>query len=686
MVDLATRLTRLSLTLAATTALTAAAHAACPPATVADDQGLVGAVPQQFELAELQELGGCELSFAENPDISSLNARIIGNPDTLPPVAERLPAEPLVVAPYEQIGAYGGVLDGLSNATEAGTSDLLSIRHVNLVRFADDLVTIVPNVAKSWEWNDDFTELTFTLRQGHKWSDGAPFTAADVAFWYNDITLNENIVEEPRDVWLAGGEPFTVEAVDDVTVRFAMAAPKPGLLALLASDYAQPFQPRHFLGQFHPDINPEADALATAAGFANGYEVINFYYGASDWKDVPSPIFKDPGKISALPAAVVPTLESHITIEDTTEGRRVVANPFFFKVDTAGNQLPYINEIAELYVPDNEVRILKMINGEIDYKAQSVSLPDAPTLLDNQEAGDYTVDLRPQISFPSIAFNVTSEDLARRELFNERDFRLAMSRAINREEINSAAYFDLGEPRADIGFDPVPPFVTEEQAVYGTEYDPGFATATLDELAVVDQDGDGFRDLPNGERLLLNLQFTTQAISTAVVELVAQNWNDVGIQTTLKEVTSDEYRAAQSANELDVLMWRRGQPLPIVLGDAKSFVAPFGDYFSLRTGMLWAQWMESDGKEGVEPPAWVGDWEQTVLAWQQHELGSEESDRIGAELVQKVLDQYLFIGLVQSPNPVFHNNALANFRAPETWSYEYYRMYPYRPQQWSLVE
>jgi len=103
----------------------------------------------------------------ENPAIAELNGRIAGNPD-LAPRAGRLPEEPLVTAPYEQIGRYGGTLDVLSNATEAGTSDFLSVRHVNLARMSDDLQTIVPNVAKDWQWNDDFTELTFFLRKGHK--------------------------------------------------------------------------------------------------------------------------------------------------------------------------------------------------------------------------------------------------------------------------------------------------------------------------------------------------------------------------------------------------------------------------------------------------------------------------------------------------------------------------------------
>ena len=103
------------------------------------------------------------MTFQGNPDIAKLNAKIRGNTRNLPPVEQRLPSEPLIYAPYDSIGKYGGTLDVLSNATEAGTSDFLSVRHVNLVRYLDDLTTIVPNVAKDWKWNSDFTQLTFYL-------------------------------------------------------------------------------------------------------------------------------------------------------------------------------------------------------------------------------------------------------------------------------------------------------------------------------------------------------------------------------------------------------------------------------------------------------------------------------------------------------------------------------------------
>lgn len=661
--------------------------AGCPEVTVADAMGVAaGAWPQQFELSEFQANANCTLGYQENPNIAAHNARIIGNPADLPAVADRLPAEPLVVAPYEKIGVYGGVLDGMSNATESGTSDLLSVRHVNLVRFADDLTTIVPSVAKSYAWNDDFTQLTFTLRAGHRWSDGAPFTAHDVVFWYNNLIMDSNIIESPRDLWLAGGEPMVVVALDDLTVQFNMAAPKPGLLAGIAVDYTQPFQPVHFLGQFHPDINPDGHANAQALGFADGYEAINYYYGASDWKDVPSPILRDASRVASLPAAVVPTLESHIVVEDDTEHRYAVANPYFFMVDTAGNQLPYIDAMNEVYVRDNEVRILKMLNGEVDYKTQNVNLPDAPTLLDGQEAGNYTVDLRPQISVPVVGFNLTATDPVKFDLYNNVEFRNAMSMAIDRDEINSVAFFDLGAALPALGIDPAPDFVTEAQLNSNISYDPAAAMATLDSLGVVDANGDGWRDLPGGGELILNMQFSTQGISAAEIELVAQSWREVGVNATVKEVTSDEYRAAQSANELDVVSWRFGRPSATVASNPQVFTVPFGDYFDVRTGMLWDQWNQTGGAQGMEPPAWANEMAAAVLEWQTKTPGTDDYNSLGTALIQMIIDAQPLFGLVQAPGPVYHSNNLHNFRAPNTWSYDYYWHFPYRPTQWSLEE
>ncbi len=658
--------------------------AKCPAVTVADPMGVAaGAYPQQYDLAEFEAAANCTLTFQENPDIGALNARIRGNP-ALPPLAERLSSEPLVVAPYEMIGRYGGTFDVLSNATEAGTSDFLSVRHVNLVRYSDDLQTVVPNVAKSWTWNDDFTQLTFKLRKGHKWSDGAPFTAEDVKYWYDNLALNPDVMSKPKDYVLVAGERMEVVVIDPQTVRFNLPAPKPGLIAHFATSFAQGFQPKHFLGIWDPNLNADADANAQAIGFENGLAVIAAYFGNSDWTDTPSPLLSKPDEVPNMPADVVPTLESHITVVDTTEGRHLVANPYFHMVDTAGNQLPYISEQDEIYINENEVRILKLVNAEVDYKSQSLQLDSAPLLMENQEKGDFTIDLRPEITISAFSFNVTSEDPEKRKVFNDLHFRQAMSVAINRAEINDVSYFGLGEPKQYIGFSPAPGFVDPKWSQHFAQYDTTLANSLLDEVGMKDTDGDGFRELPNGDKIVINLQFSIQGIPASVVELVGQHWSDVGVQTTVKEVTPDEFRSAQSSNQLDVTIWRKGQPMAIILGNNELWVPPYGDYFSLRTGMLWAEWVDSNGTKGVEPPDYVKQLIADINTFQSATAGSAKSDAAGARMVENLTGNLLIIGTVQAPAPIYHRNALKNFRSFTTHSYEYYRTYPYRGTQWFL--
>ena len=679
---------RLLLASVATLALAgpAVANAACPAVTVKDMAGVKGGkYPQQFELSEFQSAANCKLTFATNPAIEKLNGMIRGNPK-LPPLAERIPAEPLVVAPYDAVGKYGGTLDALSNATEAGTSDFLSTRHVNLVRYSDDLQTIVPNIAKDWSWNSDYTELTFYLRKGHKWSDGAPFTAEDVKFWYDNLALDPKVIEKPKDYVLVGGKRMQVEVKDPQTVVFKLPSPKPGLLAHFATSFAQGFQPKHFLGKFHPAINKDADKNAKALGFENGYAVIKAYFGNSDWTDTPTPQLNSPEKVAKMPADTMPTLESYILTRDTTEGRHFVANPYFHMVDTQGNQLPYISEQDEIYANDQQVRLLKLVNGEADYKTQSLQLSDAPLLLQNQEKGKYTIHLKPKIAMHAISFNVTSEDPEKRKVFGDLKFRKAMSIAINRAELNETAYFGEGKIQQYLGFSPAPAFVDEKWKTYATEFDAAGAKKLLDEVGLMDKDGDGFRDLPSGKPLVLNLQFATQGIAGQVVEMVGQHWSNVGIKTTVKEVTPDEYRSAQSSNQLDVGLWEKGQPLGIVLGNNELWVAPFENYFGHRTGMLWAEWMDSKGAKGAEPPAFVKQLSADIDAFQSTPVGTPESNKIGARLVENMVSNLLFIGTALTPDPIYHRNALKNFVEFKTASYEYYRTYPYRAQQWFLDE
>ncbi|KAG1648686.1 hypothetical protein GQR58_029649 [Nymphon striatum] len=207
---------------------------------------------------------------------------------------------------------------------------------------------------------------------------------------------------------------------------------------------------------------------------------------------------------------------------------------------------------------------------------------------------------------------------------------------MNRDEINEVAMFGLGTPQQYIGFSPTPDFVPAEWEQHFAQHDPEMAKKLLDEIGVVDTDGDGMRELPNGEPLILNLQVATQGISIKIVELVGQTWRDVGINNTVKEVTTDEYRSSQSSNQLDVTMFEKSVPLAVVLGN------------------------DSDGASGVEPPAFAKEMMEDIKVFQAAQVGTPESDAAGLKLVETMTTNLLFIGTVKEQKPIYRNADLKN--------------------------
>jgi peptide/nickel transport system substrate-binding protein len=479
---------------------------------------------------------------------------------------------------------------------------------------------------------------------------------------------------------------MTVDVIDDQTVRFNLPSPFPGLTATIAWSYNQFFMPSHFLEQFHPEIDSNADANAQALGFADGYDALAAYYGNSGWTDTPTPLLAKPDLVAGLPYAAYPSLEAYMTIEDTTEGRVYAANPYFFQVDTAGNQLPYIDYQNERYINENEIRLLKLVNGEVDYKSQSVQLESAPQLLDGAESGGYQVQINPGCGAALFSFNVTHPDPEKRKVYGDIRFRQAMSIAMNRDEINEVAYYGLGKVEQFVGFSPAPDFVPESIKMHMTQYDPDGANALLDEVGLKDVDADGFRVLPNGDALAINIDYATQGIGGVEVELVARYFNEVGVKTTFKEVTPDEYRGSQAANQLDVHVWDKGQPLAIVAGNPETFKPPFGNYFNHTQGLDWAAYIDSNGDEGTKPPQWVYDLSDGIDKFQSYALGTAESNEWGEKIATMLTEQSLLIGTVKAPFPTYHRNALKNFTQFKTTSYEYYRTYPYLATHWWLDE
>jgi peptide/nickel transport system substrate-binding protein len=617
-----------------------------------------GKYPGQYEATEFQKLSGKRLVYKGNPLFKNLDS-----------VEKRLPQEPLVVVPEKEIGKYGGTLLMTSKAPESGTSGCLSLRHVNWVRFDGDLKTIVPDVASEFSYNKAHTELTFKIRKGMRWSDGEPFTADDVLFWYKDIKLNKTLYQgDPL--------PYQIVKVDDCTVKYVFAEPNTSMLINLAScnGYVQPWQPKHFLKKFHIDYNPDADKLAKDQGYPSWKELFYAYY--NDWKD-------------SYHKVGVPTIESHVLVEETTDYRLFKANPYYFKVDTAGQQLPYIDEIRESFVPDSEVQNLKVIAGEVDLVGQNLAISDYPLLKKNEKPGHYAALLPPVgVGAASVyIFNITHKDPVKRQVFSNVKFKQAMSLAMDRNEINERVYLGQGRPIAGLPADPLSvPFVTADQAKYMTEYGPERANKLLDEIGLKKRDGEGFRLGPDGKRFAIDLEYAQQGGPQLIHELVKSYWEKVGIRVDVKEVSSEVFRQRTVTNDHDVYTWLNdATSFPSIAGDPIVMYPPWSTNYQRRTGGPWVDYWNSKGASGEKPPAYIQSWHDLGVKMRSMEVGSKEWSDTGKSLVQKNLDNMIYIGTVgYVPALAIVNNRVKNVPAITTMVWDYYYFYPYKPDQFFL--
>lgn len=606
------------------------------------------------------------LAFNENPMFAEKVKK-----GELPPVEERLPEEPFVVTTYDEIGTYGGTLRGISISYESGTSEIMSWRHVNMVRFDDDCSTIVPNVAKEWRWNDDFTEIIFRLREGHRWSDGAPFTVDDVVFWMDDIILNEEIHKATPSPW--GSVGSSVEKIDDITVRFKFDKPFTGLLYYLGGggSYFVPWAPKHFFEQYHIKYNPNANEEAIKNGFDNWVQQFTSYW--NKWKDA---------IVSSAYGLEVPTLGSHILLKEPTTQRRVfVANPYYFKVDTAGNQLPYIDYHDERFL-DKGLWPLEIMNGNVDQKAQNMPLNIYPVLKEDEKKGGYALQLPLGMVGPTFIFNMTDKDPVLRKIYGDVRFRYAMSLAINRDEVNETLFLGLGTPEQALPQNV--PYVTEEDKKFMTEYDPARANKLLDEMGLK-KGADGIRMRSDGKPLTILWEYTLQYVwSAEFPALIAEYWQNVGVNVLLKEVNTQLCREKQKANTLDITGEWMAPYEPSMISSPQLFVVPYASFWPIM-GTPWMDWKTSEGKSGEEPPAWVKRLWEIADEFKTTVPGSERYMELGKEMIALNFQNLVVIGtLGEIPLITVVNNRMGN--VPE-WNINttyYGYAYPYKADQWYI--
>jgi peptide/nickel transport system substrate-binding protein len=638
-------------------------------ATVGNTMGLNITFANQMELANFESQTGNDLTFTGNPLFAD---RVSSG--ALPAVADRLPTEPLVIFPFDEIGTYGGTLRGVAGALESGTSEILSWRQVSLVRLDPTDNSVVPNVASAWEWNDDKTEITFTLREGHKWSDGDAFDADDIVFWVNDIMRNEALTASVWGNWAHGGSTVQVEKINATHVKFIFAESNPVFLHYLATSgsYFTPWAASHVLKQYHIDYNANANEEAMAAGYDDWTLRFKTFY--HKWKDA----------VTATAAGLeVPTLECHI-LAAATDGssRAFIANPYYFKVDSSGQQLPYIDNHNERFL-EQQIWTLELISGNIDQKSQNVSLADFPLMKENEARGDYTVKLDAGQIGPVLVFNYTTIDDSKRFAYSDARFRQAMSVAINRPELSEALF--LGLANSDQAMPAGVSFSTDEDRAFMSGFDLDLANSLLDDVGMTQRDSDGFRMSPSGETFQIFWEFSLQFTrSPEFPLLIADYWRAAGINVLLREVPTELLRQKGDLNELDIAMeW----DLPFewnLLAEPTVYSAPWG-VSSPITGGPWVTYWETDGAEGEEPPAWVVELRDVALAFSAADQGSDEYNALGARMIEINLENMVIIGTAGSvPQINVVSNKLTN--VPD-WNLNAFRAgfaYSQQVDQWSF--
>ena len=557
--------------------------AACGPAAAPDPEAGASAPAAPAAAAAPESAGG----FNEAPMLAAMVAA-----GTLPPVDERLPAEPLVIEPYNEIGQYGGTWHRFDTSS-SGSHFVMAMYAYSPVHWVQDGLDKRPGLAKGWDNNENKTEWTLYLREGTKWSDGDAFTADDFMFWWNDMVLNAEHSDVPPDYMKSADAVTAVTKTDDYTLHFAFSDPSPLFLDRLAMwpngtipGNEKLFVPEHYLRQFHPDYSDEET-----------FEVLDEKLNWPSNPDAPvlnpwMPVQYDPGTRLLLDR-----------------------NPYYYAVDTAGNQLPYIDSVDMTYVENLEVSKLRVIAGEQEICGRPCRYQPLSELSVFRDA-EATVGLKTYLwdqgggaSF-LLYPNWTHQDPQKRALYRNRDFRLGLSHAIDREKIQKIVYFGTGElttgtmsPKAiEFTADETGKDLYRQWRDLGVAFDLDLANQLLDASGAVDADGDGLRDLPGGDELTLRIDCSAGGLENKAnaqnVEIVKEGWEAAGLRVQVNAVPDEQLGVMQDNSEFDIRScWG--------LGDGPNFLV-FPNWVipvdNNRWAPLYGAWYKVIGteKEGTE--------------------------------------------------------------------------------------
>lgn len=605
-------------------------------------------------------------AFNESPSLAKLVK--VGQ---LPAVDQRLPQAPLVVKPLEQVGLYGGEW----RRAYTGLSDLVGVRRVlydPLVRWTPDY-KIAPNLAKKWEVDETGRIFTFHLIEGVKWSDGAPFTTDDVLFYFEDILLNPELTTSLPN-WLSNdGTAPKVKKIDDYTFTVEFEKPYSLFIDQLACPHGMELvtKPKHYLKQFHKKYADPAK-LEQLMATRNASTWVKLFLDASSLRQ------------AMFVTDKMPSICAWITKVPAPAKRFVMErNPYYWKVDTSGNQLPYIDTVVHELQAETKTIVLKAIAGEIDMQGRHLGgMQNSVLLLASAANGNFR--LVPKTSTASVgvllAPNLNHKDPAMREILGDPRFRKAVSHAVNRSEINKIVCRGKGVVRQAAPLPDSDFFSASYEKAY-IDYDPARAAAYLDEMGLK-AGPDGKRTRSDGKPLQISLDVSISVpgwVDTA--EVVASNLKAVGIETEVKSETMELFRQRTQNAAHEMAIWPGDGGIECLLEPRWYF--PFNS--ESLNAPLYAQWFQSGGKKGEEPPADVREMMKTYNEILRTVSSDRRKELFASILAMNEKNLYV-IGLVHDPPDYYVvSKNMINVAKKDFQSWIYPNPGPINPEQFSFV-
>jgi peptide/nickel transport system substrate-binding protein len=550
-----------------------------PPAIAQDKGGKSSSeklADEPKQIPETNQQTSKPVSFKQAPELEGKN---------LPPLEQRLPKEPKILNQIPsknlkggklEIGRYGGTLRMANPGPEWNPDIFLMVNEPLLSTPGSTGEEVTSNVLKDFKMSDDRKEFTFTLREGMKWSDGAPVTTEDVKFTVEDVIFNKDLTPIFPDWLRAGGKkegnPLKFQTIDEYTFKMSFDQPYgrfPIQLALTGwRGYSDLLKPKHYLTKYHVKYTPleQLEPSIKEAGFQKG-EWVNLFND----KDITN------WELTTKKAIGFPVLYPWMMVKSTETQKKYARNPYFWKIDAAGNQMPYIDGIESTLVQDVEMMSTKVISGEVDLMRESAALNKMPLYKEYAEKKGYIATMLDMHVDPtSIFLNLTNSDENWRKVVKDVRFRKAVNMAIDRKEIIDAVYYGFGE---------LPKLVPNE-------FNPDKANSLLDEMGMNKRDKDGYRIGPDRKTFEIPIETGAHAPDMVpVLQLVVDMWKNVGIKATLKTIDPQLWGNRNDGNELKATIFWNVQPMWRSGG--------WTDFIPNFEGPLWNQWFR--GKAGEAP-------------------------------------------------------------------------------------